>query len=114
ASVPVFLLQPLLENAIEHGRADDACMIIVLRAVRDGDMLHIELADDGSGVSSGMTVREGIGLGNTRARLLHLYGPTASVELIAVGARAESSGARVDIRIPFRDAIALVPRAGTA
>ena len=114
ASVPVFLLQPLLENAIEHGREDGASMTIVLRAGRDGDTLHIELADDGSGLSSVMTVREGIGLGNTRARLLQLYGPGASVTLGTAGAGAASAGARVDIRIPFRDAPALAPTAGVA
>ena len=111
ASVPVFLLQPLLENAIEHGRADGACLRIAVRAAREGDVLRIEVADDGSGMG-GRTVREGIGLGNTRARLLHLYGPTATVELTAVDGATESPGARVDIRLPFRVADASAHRAG--
>jgi two-component system, LytTR family, sensor kinase len=104
ACVPVFLLQPLLENAIEHGKSADKCTTIALSASRERDMLHITLADDGPGVGDSVSVREGIGLGNTRARLHHLYGPRATVELSAAAGKAVSPGARVEIRIPFREA----------
>lgn len=102
ASVPVFLLQPLLENAIEHGRFDGQCTTIALSADRAHDMLHVTIEDNGPGVGSGATVREGIGLRNTRARLHHLYGPRATVELRAAHGNAAAPGVRVDIRIPFR------------
>jgi two-component system, LytTR family, sensor kinase len=102
ACVPVFLLQPFLENAIEHGRSDDGRTTIALRAGREHDMLHVTLEDDGPGVGSAR-VREGIGLRNTRARLHHLYGPGATVELRAAQGNARASGACVEIRIPFRD-----------
>src|SRR5262249_10815637 len=74
ARVPVFLLQPLLENAIAHGTFDHQPTTIVLRASREGDALHITLTDHGPGVADQGPVRQGIGLANTRARLLHLYG----------------------------------------
>jgi two-component system, LytTR family, sensor kinase len=91
--VPVFLLQPLLENAIEHGTFEDKPTTVTLAAHRVDGMLHITLADDGPGVRDG--AREGIGLMNTRARLRHLYGPRATVSLGPAG-----PGARVEIQIP--------------
>jgi two-component system LytT family sensor kinase len=103
ARVPVFLLQPLLENAIEHGKSDDNRTTIALSAGRDRDTLHITLTDDGPGVRDTAPVREGIGLRNTRARLHHLYGPGATVEFGSPHVNGESSGARVEIRIPFRE-----------
>jgi two-component system LytT family sensor kinase len=106
ASVPVFLLQPLLENAIEHGKREDTRTTIVLRAGRDRDMLCLTLEDDGRGLGDGDAVRAGIGLGNTRARLHHLYGTHATAELHAARDNGDSGGARVEIRIPFRAASA--------
>ena len=102
ARVPVFLLQPLLENAIEHGKSDDRTTTITLTAARESDMLRIVLADDGPGIAERPALRQGIGLGNTRARLHHLYGPRATLEL----GPADTHGARVEIRIPLREAAA--------
>jgi two-component system LytT family sensor kinase len=103
ACVPVFLLQPLLENAIEHGRSDDRRTTVALTASREHDMLRITLADDGAGVIGGVPVREGIGLGNARERLHHLYGSRATVELSAADGASAMPGAHVEIRIPFRE-----------
>lgn len=102
ARVPVFLLQPLLENAIEHGKRDDKTTTISVCAGRERDMLNVTLEDDGIGLGDGASVREGIGLRNTRARLHHLYGPRATVQLGPAHGTADSRGARVEIRIPFR------------
>lgn len=102
ASVPVFLLQPLLENAIEHGKQDDECLRIILSAGRERDALRIAIADNGLGVRGGVPVREGVGLGNTRARLHHLYGSGATVEL---GTARGMPGVRVEIRLPFRETL---------
>jgi two-component system LytT family sensor kinase len=103
ARVPVFLLQPLLENAIEHGKSDGKQTTIALRAAREQNMLFVTLEDDGLGVGRNAPVREGIGLRNTRARLHHLYGSRATVELGPVNDKSESPGARVEIRIPFNE-----------
>ena len=103
ATVPVFLLQPLLENAIEHGRGDDNRTTIALSAGREDDLLCVTLEDNGPGVGDSAVVREGIGLRNTRARLQHLYGTDASVQLGAASGKTESCGTRVEIRIPFRE-----------
>jgi sensor histidine kinase YesM len=49
-------------------------------------------------------VHEGIGLRNTRARLQHLYGAAASVQLSPASALIDSRGTCVEIRIPFSEA----------
>src|SRR5579864_1345886 len=104
ARSPVFLLQPLLENAMEHGRADDRPTTIALSARREDDELRLTLEDDGPGLGDGALVHEGIGLRNTRARLHHLYGAAASVRLRPASGMTDSRGTCVDIRIPFRGA----------
>ena len=101
ARVPVFLLQPLMENAIEHGESNDGRTTITLRAHREGDTLQLTLEDEGPGVATDAPVREGIGLRNTRARLHQLYGSQASVELRAAREASTSPGVRVELRIPF-------------
>ena len=101
ARIPVLLLQPLVENAIEHGESETGRTTITLRASRERDMLHVIVEDDGPGVADGAVQHEGVGLGNTRARLHHLYGPNASVALSEAQRSAPSPGTRVDIQIPF-------------
>lgn len=101
ARVPVFLLQPLLENAIEYGESDDGHTTIRLSARREGDQLVIRVEDDGPGVASVTPVREGVGLGNSRARLHHLYGSRAAVELSAQPNGSGLRGTRVVIRLPW-------------
>lgn len=71
ALVPSLALQPLVENAIHHGVARNAGSgSIEIRARRDAGFLHVTVRNDGTCE----TVREGIGLANTRARLRSLYG----------------------------------------
>jgi signal transduction histidine kinase len=101
ARVPVFLLQPLLENAIEYGESDDGRTTIRLSAHREGDQLVIRVEDDGPGVTSLNPVPEGVGLGNSRARLHHLYGSRATVELSARRDRSRLRGTSVVIRLPW-------------
>jgi two-component system LytT family sensor kinase len=101
ARVPVFLLQPLLENAIEYGESDDGHTTIRLAAHREGDQLVIRVEDDGPGVTSVSPVREGVGLGNSRARLRHLYGSRATVELSAQRDGSRMRGTSVVIRLPW-------------
>jgi signal transduction histidine kinase len=73
--VPVLVLQPLVENAIKHGMANRAGGGLVrVSARRDGGRLHLAVADDGSSTAPQTApLHEGVGLGNTRARLEHLY-----------------------------------------
>ncbi len=100
ALVPALILQPLVENAVQHGvsrRPEGAT--IVLRVERAGDRLHLEVEDDGPGPTADPPV-PGIGLANTRARLAQLYPDSHGFVLRPVPA----GGAVVRVDIPFRTA----------
>jgi len=100
ARVPNLILQPLVENAIEHGIDPHARPgEIILRALRRDGRLVLEVQDNGGGLAKGLPPVEGIGLSNTRARLEQLYGPAHQLELKA----GSSGGLTVFIDIPFRE-----------
>lgn len=95
--VPSLILQPLVENAIKHGMQQtlDRCRIEV-RAQRDGDQVKIRVTDTGPGFSSTdleTALGKGTGLGNVRARLLHLFGDGSSLRILPQG---------VEIGFPLR------------
>ncbi|HSJ08948.1 MAG TPA: histidine kinase [Longimicrobiales bacterium] len=101
ALVPTFVLQPLVENAVRHGiggRAGPCTIEITGR--RDGDTVVLSVNDTGVGLPPTPQLREGVGLGNTRARIGQLYGTAASLHL-AAGA---GGGASVSLRVPYRAA----------
>ena len=75
--IPFLLLQPLVENAIEHGGQGDRRLVRV-EAERDASHLTVKVRDGGGGVAR---AGHGIGLGNVEARLRHLYGDEAGVRL---------------------------------
>jgi LytS/YehU family sensor histidine kinase len=98
ARVPLLLLQPIVENAIRHGLARHvAAGRLEISARRAGNELAIDVTDDGPGVTDEQ-VREGIGLGNTRARLDALYPGASTLSLTNVA----GGGARVSVRLPYR------------
>jgi two-component system LytT family sensor kinase len=92
-SVPRLLLQPLLENAIQHGLSQargGGTIEITARdrpalsepgnaRVEGAGTLIIRISDDGTGVAT-PTKPDGIGLANTRARLA-AWAPDAKLEL---------------------------------
>ena len=81
ALVPSFLLQPLVENALRHGLLPETGGRVSVQAnVRDG-MLHLRVEDNGRTRDQHVSVREGLGLSNTRARLEQMYGDAFSLNL---------------------------------
>src|SRR5687768_16727315 len=78
ACVPAMLLQPLVENAIQHGIGPIATGgTLEISTRRDGDQMHIVVQDDGRGLGKDVSAgrgKPGIGLANTRMRLSHMYG----------------------------------------
>lgn len=98
AAVPLFILQPLVENALGHGigaKAEGGT--ISIRAARRAAMLIIEVEDDGRGVSG---AEEGMGLSNTRQRLHASFGENAHLTLN----QRDGGGTISRIEIPFTPA----------
>jgi two-component system, LytTR family, sensor kinase len=100
ASVPVLVVQPLVENALKHGLTPrvKAGTLAVRAFVRDG-RIHIDVEDDGVGLPEGwtMTASGGTGLRNLASRLAAEFGDQAA---LAVSAR-HSGGVLASITLPF-------------
>ncbi|MGN6482590.1 sensor histidine kinase [Luteibacter sp.] len=101
-AVPSLILQPIVENAIQHGigkRVGDDCVEIESR--RDGDSLVIEVRNRNStleATESDAADGHGIGLSNTRLRLGELYGKAGQAELHMLWPR----GVACRLRMPFQ------------
>ena len=99
ALVPNLMLQPLVENAIRHGIAPRAAPgHVIVSAARRGNRLELSVVDDGVGERAAREHRDGVGLGNTRARLLSLYGSEHRFE----AGGGSTGGFTVRIDIPYR------------
>jgi two-component system, LytTR family, sensor kinase len=100
ALVPFFVLQPLVENALQHGLGSRAgAGSIDIRAAREHDRLWLTVTDDGAGSNGSDSRRGSIGLPNMKARLEEMYGGAYTLELGA----APTGGFQVRIGIPFRE-----------
>jgi signal transduction histidine kinase len=100
AFVPTLLLQPLVENAIKHGVArKSGAGHIEISARREHDKLHIEIRDDGVGLSEDAltALHKGIGVSTTRARLQHQFGADFRFEFHRL-----SQGVAVIVVVPWR------------
>ena len=100
ALVPNFILQPIVENAVNHGI--EACAKagnLEIKAVRANGSLKIEISDDGRGLSDDWQLEncDGIGLANTKNRLRQLYGKDCEFEI----RNAERGGVIVSLTLPW-------------
>jgi LytS/YehU family sensor histidine kinase len=99
ALVPTLLLQPLVENAIHHGiapRSEPGRIEIVVW--RHDGVLYLHVRDDGPGLPAG-PVKGGVGVANTRARLLHLYGAAQQLQID----NDPRGGCVVKVMLPYRE-----------
>lgn len=108
-TVPSFVLQPLVENAIRHAiapRAAGGTVAIDVRA--EGEALVLTVDDDGAAEAAGppgsppLPGSPGIGLALLRDRLLALYGDGAALTL----GRSPRGGFRAVVRLdtpPLRE-----------
>ena len=99
ALVPQLVLQPLVENAIVHGigKLVEGGEIRVT-ARESGGILSIYLYNDGPPLVLAGGKRTGVGLANTRGRLVTLYGAGSSVEL----RNGDQAGVETTLRVPYR------------
>jgi two-component system LytT family sensor kinase len=103
ARVPAMLLQPIVENALQHGApAPPEPAEVVVRARRMEDRLTIEVRDNGPGLRGAAPIGRGVGLTNTADRLRALYGDAQSLEF----EDAPGGGLVVRMTMPFRESAA--------
>lgn len=98
--IPSMLLQPIVENSLKHGLAPKLeGGRIYLRTSNSKGRLHIEIEDNGVGISEEKMPHvyvEGIGLSNVRERLRVLYGADFSLDIDS----REGQGTRIRIDVP--------------
>ncbi len=96
--VPSFILQPIVENAFEHGIGRlQRPGTIDISAHASGEALVLTISDDGPGPDAA-TDRAGVGLANTRQRLSELYGSAGELHLTP----RLGGGTSVEVRVPLR------------
>src|SRR5438309_3083797 len=101
AQVPHLILQPLVENAIQHAVAPRTAQShIDIKAQRLDGLLKLEVKDNGPGIASKSDLLElrSVGLNNVRARLNQVYGSDFQFELT----NGAEGGLTVTMEIPFR------------
>jgi len=82
-AMPSMLLQPLAENAVEHGRGAPAATLVVTVAVTiSGDRLQIAVHNSSPQLPVPLSASDyGNGLGNVISRLSAAYGDAASLRV---------------------------------
>jgi len=96
ALVPTLVLQPLVENAIEHGASKVAgAGRVTVRIGREGENLVLLVWNNGPPVAPSIDAG-GVGLANTRARVAALYGPRYGVAL-----REAEGGTLAEVVVPY-------------
>lgn len=94
--VPVFLIQPLVENAIIHGfQESKQAFRLEIQTAIEGDLLVIGVFNTGAWKERGPGDRQGLGLSNIRRRLELLYGERANFRI-----QSDQGWVRLRIEIP--------------
>ena len=101
ATLPTLILQPLVENAIEHGLEPkiEGGRVCIRARVVDG-RLEIRVEDDGLGLDSVRRSRKhgtGMALSNIRERLHTRYGANAALTLTP-----QAVGMQASLSLPYR------------
>ena len=100
ALVPSLILQPLVENAIQHGIANKTSEgLIIVASERKNGMLQVSVIDNGPGISNPDRVMNspGIGIKNVQDRLQLMYPGNVQFNLMD----NDRNGTIANIVIPF-------------
>jgi len=88
--VPAFVIQPVVENCVQHGIRTDGALHVRVSGARDGRTVTLVIADDGVGIDpetlprvkeSGFGTGLGIALGNIEERLKGYYGVGSGLDI---------------------------------
>ena len=75
---PPMLVQPLVENAIQHGIEPLVeGGLVSVQATRCGDKLRVQVTDTGRGMTAAGSAAAGVGIANVSERLQAIYGEKA-------------------------------------
>ena len=98
--VPSLLFQPLVENAIRHGRGQDGSIDLAIRIISHDDELVVSIVDQGPGISSNFqeVIGKGVGLHNVDERLRKMYGEKSGINVKP----NEPHGAVINFCIPLQ------------
>ena len=98
--VPNLILQPIVENAMRHAVGQSRSGHVEITAAARNGAVRIEVKDNGPGLQADRAFEarrgKGVGLANTQARLVGLYGTAARFEML----NRPSGGLTVTIEIP--------------
>jgi two-component system, LytTR family, sensor kinase len=97
--LPSLILQPMVENAIEHGIGQRAAGgAIRIGAVRNNGFLTLSVYNEGPRISENWEEqRKGVGISNVRARLQSLYGRDSQLDI-----RNRDDGVEVHLSVPYK------------
>ncbi len=111
--IPVFTLQPLVENAVHHGISQiqgAGCVKITGRSAAEDHCVLIQVEDNGKGIPAAVLPcllgeqrqehrenRIGIGIRNVDERIKKLFGPNYGLSIES----EENAGTRISIRLPY-------------
>lgn len=102
AKLPNLILQPLIENAVQHGTARQTGVgHLEISANLEIDRLIIKIENNGPGLPDNWNLKRktgGVGLSNTRARLEQFYNNDFSFDIFP---KSDSTGTTVILDLPY-------------
>ena len=104
--VPAFIIQPIVENALQHGMRERGVLCVTIETELKEGCLSVRIRDDGLGISAtdlphvfepGFGRGLGIALGNVDDRLRGHFGPKSGLSIES----EEGQGTTVTMSIAF-------------